>query len=169
MNYHGLPWTTMVRNGHMTMNYHGRQCFIKWHHGYWPWSWTMGDHGHSQSQTMVTHGQNPWSPLELLLNRFIIWHMLYSSEGWEGIFQIHVISSSLGIVHNEGPFALLGFFHDLCWLPSAKLRPVNHGKLYSLSNVIMVDEKFASFHQYLRYYHKSVATVFSIPGAILWV
>ena len=37
---------------------------------------------------------------------------------------------------------------------------------YSLSNVILVDEKLSSFHQYLRYCHKSVTFVFSIPGAI---
>ena len=39
---------------------------------------------------------------------------------------------------------------------------------YSLSNVIPVNEKFCSFHQYLRYCHKSVTIVFSIPDAILW-
>ena len=41
--------------------------------------------------------------------------------------------------------------------------------LYHLSNVILVDEKFTSFHQYLRYCHKSGTIVFSIPGAMLWV
>ena len=39
---------------------------------------------------------------------------------------------------------------------------------YSLSNVILADEKMTSFHRYLRYSHKSVIIVFSIPGAILW-
>ncbi len=39
---------------------------------------------------------------------------------------------------------------------------------YSLSNVIMADEKLALFHQYLRYRHKWGTIVFSIPGAILW-
>ena len=39
---------------------------------------------------------------------------------------------------------------------------------YSLSSVIMADEKFLSFHQYLRYSHKRGTIVFSIPGAIQW-
>ena len=38
---------------------------------------------------------------------------------------------------------------------------------YSLSNVIVADEKSLSFHQYLRYSHKCVTIVFSIPGAII--
>ena len=38
---------------------------------------------------------------------------------------------------------------------------------YSLSNVIMADEQLASFDQYLRYCHKSITIVFSIPGAIM--
>ena len=37
---------------------------------------------------------------------------------------------------------------------------------YTLSNVILVDEKLTSFHQYLRCGHKSVTIVLSIPGAI---
>ena len=40
---------------------------------------------------------------------------------------------------------------------------------YSMSNVILVDEKFTLFHQYLRYWHKGGTIVFSILGAILWV
>ncbi len=40
---------------------------------------------------------------------------------------------------------------------------------YSLSNVIMADEKSTLFHQYLRYSHKYGTIVFSIPGAIQWV
>ena len=39
----------------------------------------------------------------------------------------------------------------------------------SLSNVILVDQTFPLFHQYLRYSHKWSTVVFSIPGAILWV
>ena len=31
-----------------------------------------------------------------------------------------------------------------------------------------MDEKFTSFHQYLRYSHKCSIIVFSIPGAIVW-
>ena len=38
---------------------------------------------------------------------------------------------------------------------------------YSMSNVILVDEKFILFHQYLRYSPKSVTIVFSISGANL--
>ena len=34
-----------------------------------------------------------------------------------------------------------------------------HDDMYSLSNIIMVDKKFTSFHQYLRYCHKSVTFV----------
>ena len=37
---------------------------------------------------------------------------------------------------------------------------------YTQSNVILVDEKFIAFHQYLRYCHKSVTIVFIIPGII---
>ncbi len=37
---------------------------------------------------------------------------------------------------------------------------------YSLSNVILADEKSTLFHQYLRYSHKYGTIVFSIPGAI---
>ena len=33
MNYHGLPWTTMVVHCHITMENNGRPCFVKWHHG----------------------------------------------------------------------------------------------------------------------------------------
>ncbi len=40
---------------------------------------------------------------------------------------------------------------------------------YSMSNVIMADEKLTLFHQYLRYRHTWGAIVFSILGAILWV
>ena len=39
---------------------------------------------------------------------------------------------------------------------------------YSLSNVIMVDEKYLSFHEYLRYSHKRGNIVFSTPSAIIW-
>ncbi len=39
---------------------------------------------------------------------------------------------------------------------------------YSQSNVIMVDEKLASFHQYLRYSHKCGTTLFSVLSAIIW-
>ncbi len=35
-----------------------------------------------------------------------------------------------------------------------------------MSNVVIVDEKFTLFHQYLRYSHKWCTVVFSIPGAI---
>ena len=38
---------------------------------------------------------------------------------------------------------------------------------YSLSNVIMADEILASFHQYLRYFHKRFTIVFSIPSVII--
>ncbi len=37
----------------------------------------------------------------------------------------------------------------------------------SMSNVILVDEKFTSFHEDLRYSHKCCIVVFSIPSAIL--
>ena len=32
MEYHGLPWTTMIFHGHTTMVTvkHGRLCFVKW-------------------------------------------------------------------------------------------------------------------------------------------
>ena len=40
--------------------------------------------------------------------------------------------------------------------------------MYTLSNVILLDEKLTSFYLYLRYCHKSVTIVFSIPGAIIW-
>ena len=40
--------------------------------------------------------------------------------------------------------------------------------IYSLSNVILVDEKSTSFHRYLRYRHNCDTIVFSIPGTILW-
>ena len=39
---------------------------------------------------------------------------------------------------------------------------------YSLSNVILADEKLTLFHQYIRYSQKWGTIVFSIPGAILW-
>ena len=39
--------------------------------------------------------------------------------------------------------------------------------MYSLSNVTVVNEKFTSFQQCLRYCHKSGIIVFSIPVAIL--
>ena len=39
---------------------------------------------------------------------------------------------------------------------------------YSLSNVIMVDEKFVLFHQYLRYCKIHSIFVFSISSAIIW-
>ena len=38
---------------------------------------------------------------------------------------------------------------------------------YSLPNVILVDEKWISFYQYLWYSHKCGTIVISIPGAIL--
>ncbi len=38
---------------------------------------------------------------------------------------------------------------------------------YSLSNVILADEKSTLFHQYLRYNHKCGTIVFSIPSAII--
>ena len=39
---------------------------------------------------------------------------------------------------------------------------------YSLSNVIMADDKLASFPQYLRYSHKHSTIVFSTPSTIIW-
>ena len=39
--------------------------------------------------------------------------------------------------------------------------------VYSLSNVIMADEKFLSFHQYLRYSHDCGTIAFSTPSAII--
>ena len=38
---------------------------------------------------------------------------------------------------------------------------------YSLSNVILADEKSTLFHQYLRYSHTCGTIVFGILGAIL--
>ncbi len=38
---------------------------------------------------------------------------------------------------------------------------------YTVSNVTLVDEKFNSLQQYLRYCHKSGTIAFGIPGAIL--
>ena len=38
---------------------------------------------------------------------------------------------------------------------------------YTLSNVIVADEKFLSFHQYLRYRHKLGTIVFSTSSAII--
>ena len=53
VNYHGrssmtmvdrqLPWSTVNDHGHFD---HVRPCFVKWHHGQWPWSvTTVSDHG----------------------------------------------------------------------------------------------------------------------------
>ena len=39
--------------------------------------------------------------------------------------------------------------------------------MYSMSNVILVDEKSTLFHQFLTYIHTCGTIVFSIPGAIL--
>ncbi len=39
--------------------------------------------------------------------------------------------------------------------------------MYSLSNVIMADENWISFHQYLRYSHKRGTIMFSAPSAII--
>ena len=38
----------------------------------------------------------------------------------------------------------------------------------TMSNITLVDENLTLFHQYLRYRHKCVTIVFSIPGAIWW-
>ena len=38
----------------------------------------------------------------------------------------------------------------------------------TLSNVILVDEKLTSFHQYRRYSHKCGTIVFRIPSATTW-
>ncbi len=39
--------------------------------------------------------------------------------------------------------------------------------MYSLSNVIVADEKLTSFDKYLRYSHNFGTIVFSIPSAII--
>ena len=39
--------------------------------------------------------------------------------------------------------------------------------MYTLSNVIVADEKWTSFHQYLRYNYKRGTIVFSTPSAII--
>ena len=63
MVYHGLPWTTIVFHGHITMVNHGRPCFVKWppmvDHGQRSLSNNMvvmvQDHGLPWSKTMVDH------------------------------------------------------------------------------------------------------------------
>ena len=45
----------------------------------------------------------------------------------------------------------------------------NVGKIYSPSNVTVVDENFATFHQYKRDCQESCTTMLSVPGAIIWV
>ncbi len=57
----------------------------------------------------------------------------------------------------------------LCLCLCSVLPGLACGHWGEVSNVIMVDEKFTSFHQYLRCRHKSVTIVFSIPGAAVWV
>ncbi len=43
----------------------------------------------------------------------------------------------------------------------------SHFLWYTLSNVILADEKWTSFHQYLRYSHKLGTIAFSTPSAII--
>ena len=58
MEYHDLPWSTMVVHSHMVD--HGRPCFVKWPpmvgHGLIN---TMPNHGRPWSRTMVDHDR-PW-------------------------------------------------------------------------------------------------------------
>ena len=51
----------------------------------------------------------------------------------------------------------------ITWTPVPPLQ-----QYYCLSSVIRVDDKFSSFHKYLRYCHKSFTTVFSLSSAIIW-
>ncbi len=53
------------------------------------------------------------------------------------------------------------------WNVGQHISPACLHHYYSQSNVILVDEKFTSFHQYMKYCHKSVTIVLSIPGAVL--
>ena len=58
MEYHGLPWQSMVIQPWSTMVDHGRPCFVKWppmlDHGLIN---TMSNHGRPWSRTMVDHGR----------------------------------------------------------------------------------------------------------------
>ena len=53
--------------------------------------------------------------------------------------------------------------------PMDRLQSIQFCKseLYNLSNLIKMDAKYTSFHQYLRYYHKTHTTVLSTPSAII--
>ncbi len=55
--------------------------------------------------------------------------------------------------------------------PQVQIRLFDNGGVYeskySLSNVILADEKLTSLHQNLGYCYKCGIIVFSIPGAIL--
>ena len=57
MEYHGLPWQSMVIQPWSTMVDHGRPCFVKWppmvDHGLIN---NMSNHGRPWSRTMVGHG-----------------------------------------------------------------------------------------------------------------
>ena len=57
--------------------------------------------------------------------------------------------------------------HVHAWMYIYTLLDIEPYMWFSLSNVILVDEKFSSFHQYLKYCHESVIIMFRIPGAIL--
>ncbi len=47
------------------------------------------------------------------------------------------------------------------------MHQTHHASL-SLSNVIVADDRFTSFHQYLRYSHKGGTIVFGTPSTIIW-
>ena len=92
-------------------------------------------------------------------------------------------NKALGAVMNVDQFYSLKVLHDkLCrdWLAVQRAQHCCNlayrllttlipslPQLYSLSNVVMADEKLPLFHQYLRYRYKWGTIVFSILGAIL--
>ena len=131
------------------------------------------------------HHNNIWQSIPVITitvyhNNVWCWHapMSFTDACWGNMDNFHTILLTVSDIllrktqHGNGNNIHIACPHLPHVTSSIKQKRglLRYGSilLYSLSNVIPVDEKFTALHQYPRYCHKSVTILFSIPGAISW-
>ncbi len=85
---------------------------------------------------------------------------LYNRPGWSWDWKFPTVQSH-SIRQEKGPF------HQNWVYPRQTFGSLSK-VWYTLSNVILVDKKLTSFHQYLRYCHRCDTILFVIHSTILW-
>ncbi len=108
----------------------------------------------------IVSGDNDYEQYDMTWHVHILYQMVWPQKNVlcvTNISDISIKSTTLCLALSS-PSSKLNFIF---------LAPLLAKSTYSPSNVIVVDEKSTSFHQYLRYSHKCGTIAFSTPSAII--